>query len=53
MSLLNSLSVSNLGFGGQGPEVTNPNPLGPNGQTCLNVSLLDLGTTPTPYSANE
>lgn len=54
MSLLNSLAVSNLGFGGGTPPVTNPNPLGPNGQGCLNVSNLDLanGGTPSGYLDN-
>ena len=50
-SLLQSLSVTNLGFKGQTPPVTNPNPLGPNGTTCLNVSQLDRlnGGTPPGY----
>lgn len=54
MSLLNSLQVTNLGFNGQQPPVTNPNPLGPNGQTCLNISNLDLanGGTPSGYLDN-
>lgn len=54
MSLLNSLQVTNLGFKGQQPPVTNPNPLGPNGQTCLNISNLDLanGGTPSGYLDN-
>jgi hypothetical protein len=54
MSLLNSLAQSNLGFGGQTPPVTNPNPLGLNGQTCLNISNLDLanGGTPSGYLDN-
>jgi hypothetical protein len=54
MALLQSLAVTNLGFKGQQPPVTNPNPLGPNGQTCLNVSSLDLanGGTPTGYLSN-
>ena len=49
MSLFNSLNQTNLGFGGAQPPSLNPNPLGPNGQTCLNVSNLDLGYQPTPY----
>lgn len=54
MSLLKSLKVSILGFKGQTPPVTNPNPLGPLGKKSLNNSILDRnnGATPPKYSDN-
>lgn len=50
-SIFQLLQTTNLGFRGQTPPVTNPNPLGPNGQKCLDVSLLDRlnGGTPPGY----
>ncbi len=52
MSLLKSLTVSQLGFGGQTPPVTNPSPLGENGKKTLEGSILDRnnGSTPPSYS---
>lgn len=54
MSLLKSLQVSILGFKGQTPPVTNPNPLGENGKKTLNGSILDRndGGTPAKYLDN-
>jgi len=53
-TLLQSLQLSNLGFGGATPPVTNPNPLGPNGINTLVGSQLDLndGATPPKYLDN-
>lgn len=54
MSLLKSLAVSILGFKGQTPPVTNPNPLGVNGKKTLEGSILDRnnGQTPEKYLDN-
>ena len=54
MSLLKSLKVSLLGFKGQTPPVTNPNPLGAEGKKTLDKSLLDRnkGATPPKYTDN-
>jgi hypothetical protein len=54
ISLLQSLQLSQLGFQGQTPPVTNPNPLGPNGVNTLVGSQLDLndGATPPKYLDN-
>ena len=54
MSLLKSLAVSILGFKGQTPPVTNPNPLGENGKKSLEGSILDRnnGLTPKKYIDN-
>jgi hypothetical protein len=54
MSLLKSLQVSLLGFKGQTPPVTNPNPLGANGKKSLDNSILDRnnGATPPKYLDN-
>lgn len=54
MSLLKSLQVSILGFKGQTPPVTNPNPLGDKGKKTLNSSILDRnnGGTPKKYLDN-
>jgi hypothetical protein len=54
ISLLQSLQISQLGFQGQTPPVTNPSPLGANGQNTLNASQLDLnnGATPPKYLDN-
>ena len=54
MSLLKSLQVSILGFKGQTPPVTNPNPLGVGGKKSLNNSILDRnnGATPPKYIDN-
>lgn len=54
MSLLKSLQVSILGFKGQTPPVTNPNPLGENGKKTLDGSILDRnnGATPAKYIDN-
>lgn len=54
MSLLKSLQSSLLGFKGQTPPVTNPNPLGEGGKKTLDGSLLDRnnGATPPKYLDN-
>ncbi len=54
MSLLKSLQVSLLGFKGQTPPVTNPNPLGTSGKKSLDNSILDRnnGATPPKYLDN-
>ena len=54
MSLLKSLQTSILGFKGQTPPVTNPNPLGSLGKKSLDNSLLDRnnGATPPKYLDN-
>jgi len=52
-SLLDSLGQTNLSFGGQTPPVTNPNPIGVNGQTALAGSGLDFdGATPPVTNPN-
>ena len=54
MALLDSLAVSILGFKGQTPPVTNPNPLGEGGKKSLEQSILDRnnGATPPKYLDN-
>jgi hypothetical protein len=50
MSLLKSSTISQLGFGGQTPPVTNPNPLGAGGKKTLNGSLLSFGGQTPPVT---
>lgn len=54
MALIDSVAVSNLGFGGQDPALTNATPSGELGGAFLEGSLFDLdnGATPPKYLDN-
>lgn len=54
MALIDSVAVSNLGFGGQDPTLTNASPSGELGTVFLEGSLFDRdnGATPPKYLDN-
>lgn len=54
MALIDSVAVSNLGFGGESPTLTNANPSGELGALFLEGSLFDRdnGSTPPKYLDN-